>query len=157
MRMHRKSICDIVDMLIGFEFQSSDCEKGKFAMKYIRQFGIILGITLMAELLESVIKLPIPASIYGLVIMFLLLAGGGIKIHQVKEAADFLIEIMPLMFIPAAVGLMESYGELEGILVPVIVAVIVTTVVVMAVTGRCAQWMLRKKHGAGTEERKDNS
>lgn len=116
-------------------------------MKYMKQFAIILGVTLVGELLESVIKLPIPASIYGLVIMFLLLVSGRLKIHQVKETADFLIEIMPLMFIPAAVGLMESYHELEGILVPVVVIVVLTTVIVMAVTGRCAQWILRKKSG----------
>lgn len=114
-------------------------------MKYLKQFGIILGITFLAELLEALIPIPVPASIYGLGILFLLLMCRVVKIEQVKDAADFLIEIMPLMFIPAAVGLIESYRELESIWLPVIVIVAVTTVVVMAVTGRCAQKIVGRK------------
>lgn len=114
-------------------------------MKYIKQFMIILCISLVAELLEAVVPLPVPASIYGLTLMLLLLLSGWLKVESVKDAAGFLVEIMPLMFIPAAVGLMESYVELEGILLPMLVAVVVTTVVVMAVTGRIAQAILRRK------------
>lgn len=127
-------------------------------MKYIGQFGILLVITLAAEGLERLLPLPIPASIYGLGIMLVLLMSGTMKVDAVKESADFLVEIMPLMFIPAAVGLMDSYHELDGILLPVIVVVIVTTVLVMAVTGRCAQWMIRRNKKKGNnmriEERK---
>ena len=114
-------------------------------MKYIKQFMIILCISLVAELLEAVVPLPVPASIYGLTLMLLLLLSGRLKVESVKDAAGFLVEIMPLMFIPAAVGLMESYVELEGILLPMLAAVVVTTVVVMAVTGRIAQAILRRK------------
>lgn len=127
-------------------------------MIYIRQFGILLVITLAAEGLEKMIPLPIPASIYGLAIMLVLLMSGMMKVDAVKESADFLVEIMPLMFIPAAVGLMDSYHELEGILLPVIIIVVITTVLVMAVTGRCAQWMIgrnkKKKNDVGMEEGK---
>ena len=42
-------------------------------MHYIRQFGIILLISLVGELLGMVIPLPVPASIYGLVLLFLAL------------------------------------------------------------------------------------
>lgn len=114
-------------------------------MKYMKQFGIVLVITLVAEFMEKWIPLPVPASIYGLGIMLALLVSGRLKVEEVKGCADFLIEIMPLMFIPAAVGLMDSYHELEGILLPIIVIVVVTTVVVMAVTGKCAQGIIRKK------------
>ena len=113
-------------------------------MKYVKQFGIILGIALVAELLEYLLPLPIPASIYGLGLMLIMLLSGLLKVEAVKETAGFLVEIMPLMFIPAAVGLMNSYRELQGILIPVIVVIVITTVVVMAVTGRCAQWMIRR-------------
>lgn len=114
-------------------------------MKYIRQFGIIIIITLVAEFLEKLLPLPVPASIYGLGIMLALLISGLLKVDAVKEGADFLVEIMPLMFIPAAAGLIDSYHELEAILLPVIAVVAVTTVVVMAVTGRCAQGIIRKR------------
>ncbi len=113
-------------------------------MKYMKQFGIIILIALSGEFLEKLLPLPVPGSIYGLGIMLALLMSGLLKVEAVKESADFLIEIMPLMFIPAAVGLLDSYHELEGIFLPLAVVVAVTTVVVMAVTGKCAQGMIRK-------------
>lgn len=77
-------------------------------MKYLRQFCIILLISFLGELLHILIPLPIPASVYGLVLMLTALCTGILKLTQVRETADFLIEIMPVMFIPAAVGLLES-------------------------------------------------
>ena len=83
-------------------------------MKYMRQFGIILGVTCAGELMKYFIPLPIPGSIYGLLLMFVLLLTKVIKVENVKDVGEFLIEIMPLMFIPAGVGLMASWGELQG-------------------------------------------
>ena len=114
-------------------------------MKYIRQMAIIHSVTCVAEILKYFIPLPIPASIYGLVLMFLLLLTGLVKLPQVKETAEFLIEIMPMMFIPAAVGLLESWDVLRPILLPLVIIVPVTTVLVMGTTGWTAQWFLRKK------------
>ena len=85
------------------------------------------------------VPLPIPGSIYGLVLMFVLLCAHVIKLEDVRAGAGFLIEIMPVMFIPAAVGLMDSWTDVKPILVPMIVIPIVTTVIVMAVTGIVAQ------------------
>ena len=79
-------------------------------MKYLQQFGIILAVSFVGELLNYAIPLSIPASIYGLVLMFVCLCMKWIKLEDVKETAVFLIEIMPLMFIPAAVGLITSWN-----------------------------------------------
>lgn len=114
-------------------------------MKYVRQFGIILTITFMGELLNSILPLPIPASIYGLVLMFILLVAGIIRLEQIKETGTFLIEIMPMMFIPAAVGLMASWERLKGILLQVIAITLISTVLVMVVAGRMTQWMVYRK------------
>ena len=89
-------------------------------MKYMRQFGIILGVTCAGELMKYFIPLPIPGSIYGLLLMFVLLLTKVIKVENVKDVGEFLIEIMPLMFIPAGVGLMASWGELQGFLLSLI-------------------------------------
>ena len=53
--------------------------------------------------------------------MLLALVTGIVKIEQVKDTAVFLIEIMPVMFIPAAVGLLDSWSVLRPTIVPVIV------------------------------------
>ena len=60
-------------------------------MKYLKQFGIILGLSLLGELLNYLIPLPVPASIYGLVLMFLCLHFKVIKLGDVKETAVFLM------------------------------------------------------------------
>ncbi len=78
-------------------------------MKYLRQFGIILAVTCAGEIMKYFIPLPIPGSIYGLILMFVLLLAKVIKVEHVKETGEFLIEIMPLMFIPAGVGLVTSW------------------------------------------------
>ncbi len=116
-------------------------------MKYIRQFFIILAVTCVAELMKALIPLPVPASIYGLVLMFLLLWTGLVKLPQVRQTAEFLIEIMPLMFIPAAVGLLDRWQAMKPLLVPVLVIVPVTTALVMGITGRLAQALVRRKEG----------
>ena len=112
-------------------------------MKFTKQFGVILAITFIGELLRFLIPLPIPASIYGLIIMLIVLKAKIVKLEQVKEAAAFLIEIMPLMFIPAAVGILVSWESLKDILVPVIIITVTTTIIVMAVTGRITQFTIR--------------
>ena len=112
-------------------------------MKYMKQFGIILAVAFIGELLKYFIDLPIPASIYGLVIMLLLLMTKVISIEQVKETGSFLIEIMPMMFIPAAVGLITLWGDLKKLWLPLSVITVVTTVIVMAVTGRMTQLIIR--------------
>ncbi|WP_346885359.1 CidA/LrgA family protein [Clostridium sp. UBA4395] len=112
-------------------------------MKYFRQFGIILAVTFIGEILKCIIPLPIPASIYGLILMLIILKAKIIPLEQVKETGTFLIEIMPLMFIPAAVGLLVSWDVLKDICIPVITITILTTVIVMIVTGKVTQFMIK--------------
>ena len=120
-------------------------------VKYLRQFGIILAVTCAGEIMKYFIPLPIPGSIYGLILMFVLLLLRVIKVEHVKETGEFLIEIMPLMFIPSAVGLMESWGILQPVLVPYAVMIVASTVVVMAIAGLVTQFVIRRKGGRSHE------
>lgn len=119
----------------------------KRIMKYLRQFFIILIASFLGEGVKALIPLTIPASVYGLVFLFLLLHFGVVKLEQVKETADFLIEIMPVMFLPAAVGLMDSWGALEPMVFPVLLVTVVVTILVMVVSGRVTQWIIVIKDG----------
>lgn len=114
-------------------------------MRYIKQFLIILAVSLSGEVLHSVLPLPVPASIYGLVLMLAGLGTGLIPLEKVKEAGGFLIEIMPMMFIPAGVGLMVSWPQLKEVFVPVCVTVAATTILVMGVTGRVTQFIVERQ------------
>ena len=113
-------------------------------MKYLRQLLIILIFSFIGEILHSLIPIQVPASIYGLVLLFIALLTGIIQLPQVKEAAKYLIEIMPLMFIPAGVGLLESWGDLKSILIPVLLLLVVSTILSMGVSGKVTQGIIQR-------------
>ena len=122
-------------------------------MKFVKQFLIILGISFAGEALKFLLPFPIPASIYGMVILLIGLLSGFIPLSSVKEAGTFLIEIMPVMFIPAGVGLMASCHILHPVLLPVTIITLAALITVMIVTGRCTQWILHKdRKKASTNE-----
>lgn len=114
-------------------------------MKYVRQLLIILFISFLGEVCKYLLPFPIPASIYGLLLLFTALMTGILKLSSIKETAGFLIEIMLLMFIPAGVGILESWGILQPVFVPVAVITVVSTIAVMGVSGTVTQFMMKKK------------
>lgn len=119
--------------------------------KYMQQFGIILLISFIGEILKALIPLPIPASIYGLVLMVIALQTKLIPLEKVKDAGNFLIEIMPMMFIPAAVGLLDAWDTLRPILLPVAIITVVSTILVMGVAGSVTQFVIRKDRKKGED------
>lgn len=120
-------------------------------MKYVKQFGIILLISFSGEILHYLLPLPVPASIYGIIIMFWGLQFKLIPLEEVKDAGKFLIEIMPLMFIPAAVGLIESWSIIKPSFLQYIIIAVVSTIAVMAVSGKVTQTAVRHNRKAVKE------
>ena len=120
-------------------------------MKYLKQFLIILAISFIGEILKYIVPLPIPASIYGMVIMFICLQTKILKLADAKSVGKFLIEIMPVMFIPAGVGLMSSWGTLKPVLVPVSVITVVVIITVMLASGWVSQLIIRRDKKKETE------
>lgn len=114
-------------------------------MHYLKQFMLITLISLAGELLSFLIPLPIPASIYGVAILLSLLISGRLKVESIREVSSFLIAIMPVMFIPAAVGLMESFSLLASSWLSYVIILAVSTVAVMAVSGRVTQHVIRSE------------
>ncbi len=114
-------------------------------MKYINQFAIILGISLVGELLNLLIPLPVPASIYGMTILFTALCTGAIKLSAVKETGHFLVQVLPMMFIPATVGLLEKWKEMQSFLTAIIVISLVSTIIVIFVSGHTTQQIINHR------------
>ena len=119
-------------------------------MKYVKQLSIILGISFLAELLEILIPLPIAASVCGLVIMLVGLITKLIPLEKVETAADFLVDAMSIMFVPATVGIMASVDALKEMLLPICVITLVSTVLIMIVTGRVSQHIIRGQRNRDT-------
>lgn len=123
-------------------------------MRYVKEGAILFGITLAGEGLNHFLPLPVPSGVYGLFLLLVLLCTGILKLSDIEATGNFLLDIMPVLFIPASVGLLESYADMKAFLVPLVVICFVSTLVVMIVTGKVAERMMggsRMKR----QERKD--
>ena len=111
-------------------------------MKYIKQLAIIILVCFAGELVRYIVPLPVPGSIWGLVLMFILLVTGVIKLEKVEKTADFLVDCMPIMFVPGGVGLMRSWSILKSMLPAAICSIVLVTPFVMLVTGKVTQKLI---------------
>lgn len=125
-------------------------------MNYIFQLAIIFGISFIGEVLNILLPLPVPASVYGLVILFFLLCTKIVKIEQVETVAEFLMSIMPLFFIEPTVGIMNSYGLVKGNILSLFIACFLAFVAVIAVTGMVSQTIIRLGRRSKIDENKKN-
>lgn len=114
-------------------------------MKHIKQLTVILAVSFAAEAMEYLIPLPVTASVYGLLLMLAALTFRVIPLEKVEETADYLVNIMAVMFVPAAVGIMAAAEEFRQMALPLLAAVLVSTPLVMIVTGKTAQFILRRR------------
>jgi len=108
-------------------------------MKYLFQFLVIITFSLLGEILNWLIPLPIPASIYGIILLFIALELKIVKVRQIKEISSFLILIMPLMFVPPAAGLIDAWDDVKDNWMEYVFITVTTTFIVMAVAGWVTQ------------------
>lgn len=115
------------------------------SMKYLRQFLIILGISFLGELCHRFIPAPIPASVYGMVILFSLLWTGILKLEQVKETGHFLVDIIAVLFVCPAVGLLDCWDVLRENWAAIFVIIVASFLITFGVSGAVTQYFLKKK------------
>ena len=120
----------------------SVCFSGVFAVKEFKQFTIIIFLSFLGEVLHALIPFPIPASIYGIILLFLLLERKVLALEDISEVSSFLLFIMPVLFVPAAVGLIEAWDELRASLTAYVTIIIAVTFIVMVSTGHITQFFL---------------
>ena len=113
-------------------------------MKYLTQFVIIMGFTLLGEALQRLIPLPIPASVYGLLLLFAALCLKLVKLEQVTETAGFLTSILPILFVSPAVGIVEDWALIREDLLAILILLVASTVLTFGIAGRTAQAFLKK-------------
>lgn len=114
-------------------------------MELLFEFARILFFCFAGELCRVLLPLPIPASVYGLLLLLAALKFGWVKLHQVRRAALFLTGIFPVLFVPAAAGVMDLLAELQAMLLPALIALVPITVLVMVVSGKVTQYFVRRK------------
>lgn len=120
-------------------------------MKYLKQFCVILLFAFLGELCRALIPYPIPASIYGMVLLFGALALKIVKLEQVRQTSGFLVSVLPVLFVAPVVNLMDCWDQVKDHLLPLAVIVLASTVVTFAVAGWVTQALAGKKGGDGHE------
>jgi holin-like protein len=121
---------------------------GENTMKYVKQFGIILLFSLAGDLCHRLLPFPIPASIYGMVLLLVCLALKWVKVEAVKETGTFLVSLLPLLFVVPTVGLMACWDLIREDILGIILVITLTTVLTFAVAGLLTK-LLRKEDSHG--------
>ena len=116
-------------------------------MKYFQQILLILLFTCLGELLHTWIPAPIPASIYGMVLMFAALSLKLVKVEAVADAGGFLVSILPLLFVAPLVSLLDYWDAIKDDLVPIFFIILASTLLVFGLSGRVTQWLVERKGG----------
>ena len=113
-------------------------------MQYLYGFLVILSFTFLGETFSALIPLPIPASVYGLLLLFSALCLKLVKLEQVKDISSFLVSIMPVLFVAPAVGIVEDWHMVADWLLPILLLMVGTTILTFGISGRIAQALMRK-------------
>ncbi|WP_027623169.1 CidA/LrgA family protein [Clostridium lundense] len=113
-------------------------------MKTLRQLGIILIVCLLGESIHSFFKLNIPGNVIGMLILFLCLFTGIIKVNMIDHVSKFLLDHLAFFFIPAGVGIISCMPILSGKWIAFLSVCLISTVIIIAVTGWTIQLYVRR-------------
>lgn len=83
-------------------------------VKLLVQIGIVFGICLVGEGIAAVLPFAFPASVLSMLLLFVLLLCGVLKVEHIREKGDFLLKNMAFFFIPSGVALLEQVDFLKG-------------------------------------------
>ena len=80
------------------------------AFRAILGLGLLLGFAALGEGLVSLLRLPFPGSVVGLLLLLAALGLRWVRLEWVDVASDGLIGLLGLLFVPAAVGVVDYLG-----------------------------------------------
>lgn len=109
-----------------------------------KQFLIILVINFVGVIIQNVFHLPLPGTILGMLILFILLWTKALKVESIEKVCDFLILNMIIFFLPPAVELLEYMALLKTGFLKIIILLIATTVITMIVTGKTVDFCIKR-------------
>lgn len=112
-------------------------------MKIIKQVGIIFTVCWLSLAIEKVLPFAFPASVIGMILLFVCLRTGLLKIEHVQEKADFLLGNMAFFFVPAGVSIMNYFDILKSSVVQLIIICVLSTIFTFAVTAWSVQLTVR--------------
>lgn len=107
----------------------------------LKAFLIIFGCVFLGEIFIALTKLPLPPSVIGLLILFVALQTGAVKLQSVQPLAKTLLDYLVLMVVPACISIMQYLQIIRADLWVLIVATTVSTVLVLVTVGKSYEWL----------------
>lgn len=109
------------------------------------QVAALMGFSELMNRIAIWTHLPIPGSILGIFVLFLLLQFRIVKLEWIELGAAWLLAELLLFFIPAAVGVMNYIPMLEHDGLRILAVVVFSTLIVMSSSGLLAGALSRRK------------
>lgn len=116
----------------------------------LQALTLIFSCQLLGESLVRLLSLPLPGPVLGMLFLFLGLLLRGEIPDALGRSADTLLAHLPLLFVPAGVGVMVHWELLRASWPALLAALLIgtmVTLVVTAVTMTAVQWLLRRLRG----------
>jgi len=126
------------------------CSERRIPLKLLRQLLLILTICFSGEVINRLFGLPIPGNIIGMIMLFLCLYTGIVKLEMIADIARFLLDHLAFFFVPAGVGLMAYLDIIESSWPTILLISLITTIIVMLITGHTVQLLKGGKKDEGT-------
>ncbi|MBC9874073.1 antiholin-like murein hydrolase modulator LrgA [Macrococcoides bohemicum] len=118
---------------------------------FFHQAIVISVILLISKIIESFIPIPMPASVIGLVLLFICLSTGIVKLGQVERVGTALTDNIGLLFVPAGISVVKSLGLISEHPFLIIGLIFISTLLLLLCTGFFSQMIVM------TTERKEKS
>jgi holin-like protein len=113
-------------------------------LKFLRQVFIVLAICLIGELINRLLKIPIPGNVIGMILLFLCLVSGIIKLEMIEDISKFLLDHLAFFFLPAGVGLISYLGVIKSNWIAIFSISCIISILVMIISGQTVQFLKRR-------------
>ncbi|MGX0263902.1 antiholin-like murein hydrolase modulator LrgA [Staphylococcus capitis] len=114
-------------------------------------------ILLISKIIESFIPIPMPASVIGLVLLFIALCTGIVKLGQVESVGTALSNNISFLFVPAGISVINSLPILSKSPVLIILLIIISTILLLISTGFASQLLVTKSLFPSKEKNEETS
>lgn len=114
-------------------------------------------ILLISKIIESFIPIPMPASVIGLVLLFIALCTGIVKLGQIESVGTALTNNISFLFVPAGISVINSLPILSQSPVLIILLIIISTILLLISTGFASQLLVTKSLFPSKEKNEETS
>ncbi len=112
-------------------------------MNIVPSLIVLLACQLAGTAAQQAFALPVPGAVIGMLLLFAGLIARRKASEDLQRTSLTLLRYLPLLFVPAGVGVMQQFGLLEREWLPIAAALIGSIVATIAFTGIVMQFCLR--------------